>query len=144
MNRAAPSFGVAVIPKPVHDKDAIEQIIAAVAEEPTSGLVVIPDAFANANRKSFISLAAQHRLPAVYAYRFFAIDGGLVSYGHDPTDPFRQAAAYINRIIRGEHPGSLPIQQPTKIELFINLKTAKALGLTVPPTLLARADEVIE
>ena len=105
-------------------------------------MVAVPGAIVN--RKLIISLAAQHRLPAVYFQSIFARDGGLISYGPDPVALFRQAAGYVDRILRGEKPADLPVQAPTKYELAINLKTAKALGLTVPPSLLARADEVIE
>src|SRR5262249_37901704 len=111
---------------------------------PNSGLIVMPDAFTNVHRSEIVSLVARYRLPTVYVYRFFPELGGLVSYGNDPLDNFRRAAGYADRILRGEKPNNLPTQQPTKFELVINLKTAKALGLTVPPALLARADEVIE
>jgi putative tryptophan/tyrosine transport system substrate-binding protein len=105
---------------------------------------VLPDAFTVANRTSLIRLAAVARLPAIYSFRVFAIDGGLISYGIDSIDLYRRAASYVDRILKGAKPAELPVQQPTKYELVINLKTAKTLGLTVPPTLLARADEVIE
>jgi ABC-type uncharacterized transport system substrate-binding protein len=104
----------------------------------------MPDTFTSAHRAEITALAARHYLPAVYGYRFFAELGGLLSYGNDPVDDFRRAATYADRILKGEQPGELPVQAPVKFELVINLKTAKALGLEVPPTLLARADEVIE
>ena len=107
-------------------------------------MVVFPDSYTVTHRASIIRVAATRRLPAVYAYRFFALDGGLASYGLDLIDPYRLAASYVSRIVRGEKPGDLPVQQPTKFELVVNLRTAIALGLTIPPTLLARADEVIE
>ena len=104
----------------------------------------MPDSFTDANREEIVSLAARYHLPAVYAYRFFAERGGLLSYGADLSDNFRRAADYVDRVLKGEKPADLPVQAPTKFELVINLKTAKALGLTVPPTLLASADDVIE
>jgi len=105
---------------------------------------VLPDLFNATNRQSIIALAARHRLPAIYPFRYFVASGGLISYGTEVLDTYRQAASYVDRILKGERPSDLPIQQPTKYELVINLKTAKALGLTVPNTLLAAADEVIE
>ena len=122
----------------------IEPAVAAFAERPNGGLIVAPHPYTNARRGSIITLAARHRLPAIYGYRFFAAEGGLISYGPDQIDQWRGAAGYVDRILRGEKPGELPVQAPTKYELVINLKTAKALGLDLPPTLLARADEVIE
>jgi putative tryptophan/tyrosine transport system substrate-binding protein len=107
-------------------------------------LVVLPDSFTFANRGPLIAAAAHHRVPAIYALRGQALDGGLVSYGPDTVDLWRRSAAYVDRILRGANPAELPVQQPTKYELLINLRTAKALGLEIPPTLLARADEVIE
>ena len=141
---AAPSFAVEAIAPPVRDAPELESVVTAQAREPNGGLIVMPDSFSNAHRVEITSLAARYRLPAVYAYRFFAVLGGLLSYGPDLTDNFRRAATYADRILKGEKPADLPVQAPTKYELVINLKTAKALGLDVPPTLLARADEVIE
>ena len=112
--------------------------------EPNGGLIVMPDTFTTAHRAEITALAASHRLPAVYPFRFFTELGGPLSYGSDRHDNFRRAAIYADRILKGEKPSELPVQAPVKFELTINLKTAKALGLTVPPTLLARADEVIE
>jgi putative tryptophan/tyrosine transport system substrate-binding protein len=129
---------------PVNDLAEIEPKITAFAREPNGGLICPSDSFTSVHRKTIISLAASHRLPTIYAWREFAPDGGLVTYGIDRVDLYRRAAPYVDRILRGAHPGELPIQQPTKFEFVINLKTAKALGLDVPPTLLARADEVIE
>ena len=105
---------------------------------------MLPDIFTSTHRDLIIQLAARHRLPAIYSFRFFAASGGLISYGADPDEPFRQVPAYVNRILRGERPGDLPVQAPTKFELVVNLKTAKALGLTVPLTLQTAADQVIE
>ena len=122
----------------------IERALVAVSGEPKGGLIVEPDAFTTANRSLIISLAARHRLPAIYPYRYFAADGGLLSYGPDFNEPWRRAPSYVDKIIKGASPGDLPIQQPTKFELIINLKTAKALSLTIPPQLLDRADELIE
>jgi putative ABC transport system substrate-binding protein len=107
-------------------------------------VIVLPSLFMQAHRKTVIALAAKHRLPAIYPFRYFAADGGLISYGIDTLDQFRGAASYVDRILKGEKPADMPVQAPTKYELVINLATAKALGLDVPPSLLARADEVIE
>ena len=141
---AAPSFAMEVIIAPVHDTSELESVIAAQAREPNSGLFVMPDAFTITYRVEVTSLAARYRLPAVYAYRFFTELGGLLSYGEDLTDNFRRAATYADRILKGEKPSELPVQAPVKFELVINRKTAKALGLTIPSSLLATADEVIE
>jgi putative tryptophan/tyrosine transport system substrate-binding protein len=141
---AAPTFAVEAIATPVRDTSELEPVIAAQAREPNGGLIVMPDSFTDAHRVEITSLAARYRLPAVYPFRFFAEVGGLLSHGVDRTDNFRRAATYVDRILKGEKPAELPVQTPTKYELVINLKTAKALGLEVPPTLLARADEVIE
>jgi putative tryptophan/tyrosine transport system substrate-binding protein len=122
----------------------LERIIDVFAREPNGGLIVLPDVSTINYRDGVIGLAARHRLPAVFPERIFATSGGLLSYGSDVSDIFRRAAGYVDRILKGEKPADLPVQAPTKYELVINLKTAKALGLTVPPTLLARADEVIE
>jgi putative ABC transport system substrate-binding protein len=140
----APSFGVSLTATDVPDPAEIERAIEAFAGEPNGGLIVLPSPITTKYRELIIALAARHRLPAAYAFRFFVTSGGLVSYGADPYDQSRQAAAYVDRILKGEKPSDLPVQQPTKYELVINLKTAKALGLTVSPSLLARADEVIE
>jgi putative ABC transport system substrate-binding protein len=141
---AAPSFAVEAIAAPVRDTSELESVIAAQAREPNGGLIAMPDSFTDAHRVEITSLAARYRLPAVYPFRFFAEVGGLLSHGVDRTDNFRRAATYVDRILKGEKPADLPVQTPTKYELVINMKTAKALGLTVPQTLLARADEVIE
>ena len=140
----APSMGMELSPLDVRDAGEIERVIALFGRSSDRGLIVTGSALAAAHRKLIVALAARHRLPAVYPFRYFATSGGLISYGPDTTDPFRRAAGYVARILNGEKPGDLPVQAPTKYELVINLKTAKALGLEVPPTLLARADEVIE
>ena len=140
----APSLGMELRPIDVRDAGAIERAIAAFAQGSNGGLIVFGSPGATIHRDLIIALAAKHRLPAVYSTRYFAASGGLISYGPDFLDQHRRAAGYVDRILRGEKPADLPVQQPTKYELVINLKTAKALGIDVPPTLLARADEVIE
>jgi ABC-type uncharacterized transport system substrate-binding protein len=140
----APSFGVELSPVGAHAADEIERGITAFARGSNEGLIVTVSPSAAVHRERIITLAARHRLPAVYPYRYFVTNGGLVSYGTDSIDPYRRAAGYVDRILKGEKPADLPVQAPTKFELVINLKTAKALGLEVPPQLLARADEVIE
>jgi ABC-type uncharacterized transport system substrate-binding protein len=144
LEKAAPSIGLRAILAPVRDTAQIDDVGTVLGPEPGGGLVVLNDIFMVTNRKRIIALAARHRLPAVYPVRVYAADGGLMSYGGDTADMGRRAAGYIDRILKGERPAELPVQQPTKFELVINLKTAKALGIEVPPTLLARADEVIE
>jgi putative ABC transport system substrate-binding protein len=141
---AARSLKVAPIPAPVHTDVEIETAITALGREPGGGLVVISDGFTGVHRVPIISAAARNNVPAVYNLSVFARDGGLLSYGDDPVDNFRRAATYVDRILRGEKPGDLPVQFPTKFEMVLNLKTAKALGLTVPLTLQAIADEIIE
>jgi putative tryptophan/tyrosine transport system substrate-binding protein len=140
----APSLGVSVSIVDVQDSGGIEQATTAFASQPDGGLLVFPHPNTIASRGSIIALADRHRLPAIYPYRYFATDGGLISYGPDQIDQWRGAAGYIDRILKGEKPADLPVQAPTKYELVINLKTAKALGLTVPQALQATADEVIE
>ena len=140
----APSVGVEVSPVNVRDPGEIERAIAAFARSPNGGLVVTSSALAVRHRELIIALAARHKLPAVYYRRYFVASGGLVSYGYDLPDQYRRAAGYVDRILKGENPANLPVQAPTKYETVINLKTAKALGRDMPPTLLARADEVIE
>jgi putative ABC transport system substrate-binding protein len=140
----APSLRVEVNPVNMRDTGEIERTVAAFARSANGGLILTPSGLAVDHRDLIITLAAQHRLPAVYFQRAFVAAGGLISYGPDYVEQFRQAAGYIDRILKGEKPADLPVQAPTKYQLVINLKTAKALGLTVPPTLLARADEVIE
>jgi putative ABC transport system substrate-binding protein len=139
-----PFLGVEITPIDAREAGEIERGITELARSANGGLIVPASTPAIFHRKLIITLAARHRLPAIYPYRFFVTDGGLVSYGADSVDPFRRAAGYIDRILKGEKPGDLPVQAPTKFELVINLKVAKALSLDVPPTLLARADEVIE
>ena len=140
----APSVGVELIPVGVRDADEIERGITAFARAPNGGLIVTGSALASVYRDLIITLAARHKLPAVYFERHFVTAGGLISYGPNIIDQYRHAAGYVDRILKGEKPADLPVQAPTKYELVINLKTAKALGLDVPPTVLARADEVIE
>jgi putative tryptophan/tyrosine transport system substrate-binding protein len=141
---AATNFGVEMIAAPVRTVADVERTIGVIAAQPNGGLIVQPDSFTIDNRKPIIESAARHRVPTVYAYRSHTAEGGLVSYGPDPVDQFRQAAAYVDRILRGEKPMDLPVQQPLKYELVFNLKTAKALGLAIPETLLAAADEIIQ
>jgi ABC-type uncharacterized transport system substrate-binding protein len=141
---AARSLKVELVTAPVHSDVDIETAIMALGREPRGGFAVIPDVFMVAHRAPIISAAARNNVPAVYGVSYFARDGGLLSYGPDPVDIIRRAATYVDRILRGAKPGDLPVQLPTKFEMVLNLKTAKALGLDVPPTLLARADEVIE
>jgi putative ABC transport system substrate-binding protein len=140
----APSLGVEVIPVNVRDAGEIERAVAAFARSANGGLIVTGSALAVIHRDLIVTLAARHKLPAVYWDRAPVTGGGLISYGPDLHDQMRRAAGYVDRILKGEKPADLPVQTPTKYELVINLKTAKTLGLTIPPALLARADEVIE
>jgi putative tryptophan/tyrosine transport system substrate-binding protein len=140
----APSLGVELRPLGVRDAGEIERVVTAFARSSNGGLIVTGSSLATVHRELITTLAARYRLPAVYPQRSFVTVGGLISYGPDSIDPYRQAAGYVDRILKGEKPADLPVQAPTKYELVINLKTAKTLGLTVPETLLARADEVIE
>jgi putative ABC transport system substrate-binding protein len=144
LEKAARSLKVELIPAPVHDELEIETAIIALGREPGGGLVVMPDVFTNVHRAPIISAADQNKVPAVYWASFFARDGGLLSYGPDQVGPFRGAATYVDRILRGAKPGDLPVQFPTKFEMVVNLKAAKSLGLTVPQSILLSADEVIE
>jgi putative ABC transport system substrate-binding protein len=144
MQSVAPSFAVELSAVSVRDAGEIEQAIIAFAHSPAGGLVVTSSGLANVHRGLIIALAAQHNLPAVYPNRLFTVEGGLISYGADSVSPHQRAAAYVDRILKGEKPANLPVQSPTKYELLVNTKTAKALGLAIPPSLLARADEVIE
>src|SRR5450756_1146573 len=140
----APSVGVEVSPINVRDAGEIERAVTAFARSANGGLIVTASALSVVHRELIITLAARHKLPAVYFTRFFVTGGGLISYGADCIDQMRRAAGYVDRILKGEKTADLPVQAPTKYELVINLKTAKALGITVPPSVLARADEVIE
>jgi putative tryptophan/tyrosine transport system substrate-binding protein len=137
-------LGVRVIPAGVQTPAEIEQAFIEISQVPNGGVVVLPDTFTLLHRKLIISLAAEHRLPAVYPFRYFAEDGGLISYGIDLVDIWLRSAAYVDRILRGAKAADLPVQQPTKFDLVINLKTANTLGLTIAPMVLARADQVIE
>jgi len=141
---AAVSFAVEAIPAPVRDSSELDTVIAEQARAPNGGLVVMPDTFTDTHRVEITSLAARYRLPAVYPYRQFTAVGGLLSYGDDLIDNFRRAPTYVDRILKGEKPSELPVQAPVKFDLVINLKTAKALGLEIPSSLLGIADEVIE
>jgi putative ABC transport system substrate-binding protein len=141
---AAPSFGVVLSPFGMRDASEIERDITAFARDSNGGLIVLGNSLANVHHELIITLAASHRLPAVYSDRIFVTSGGLISYGPNRIDQFQRAAVYVDRILKGEKPSDLPVQAPTKYELFINLKTAKALGLVIPQAVLARADEVIE
>jgi putative ABC transport system substrate-binding protein len=140
----APSLRVEVSPVNVRDAGEIERAVAAFARSPNGGLIVTASPLPQLHRELIVTLAAQHKLPAIYFERFFVALGGLISYGPDQLDQYRRAAGYVDRILKGENPADLPVQAPTKYELVINLKTAKALGLEIPTTVLARADEVIE
>ena len=140
----APSFGVEVSPVDVRVKSDMERAIAAFARTPNGGLIITPDPAAIAHREVIIALASQYRLPAIYPFRYFAVEGGLISYGPNAIEQFRRAASYADRILKGEKPGNLPVQAPTKFELAISLKTAKALDVAVPQMLVSRADELIE
>ena len=144
MEPAGTSLGMTVTPAPVHDDVAIEEAIATLARESGGGLIILPDSFTEAHRDVIITAATRHRLPLIGATDVFPRAGGLMSYGFDVVDQYVQAASYIDRILKGASPADLPVQQPTKYSLVINLKTAKALGLTVPPRMLDLADEVIE
>jgi putative tryptophan/tyrosine transport system substrate-binding protein len=141
---AAGALGLSVSQATAHNAAEIERAIASAASRPDAALIVMPTPVFATNRELIARLTASHQLPALYPFRYYAAAGGLISYGMDAVDIFRRASQYVDRILKGENPGDLPIQAPTKFELVINLKTAKALGLTVPVTLLARADEVIE
>jgi putative tryptophan/tyrosine transport system substrate-binding protein len=140
----AAALGMETTAAPVRAVAEIERAISTIAAAPNGGLIVQPDGYTVTNRRRIIELAARYRVPAVYAYRFVAAEGGLASYGPDGVDLFRRSAAYVDRILKGEKPANLPVQQPIKYELVVNLKTAKSLGLTIPRILLAQADEVIE
>ena len=140
----APAFAVAVRTAPVKDDAEIEAVMAGLTGEQGAGLLVLPDTFTRLHRDAIVALAARFRLPAVYPFRYFAASGGLMSYGIEIEDLFRRSAGYVDRLLKGAKASELPVQNPTKFALVINLKTAKALGLTVPPSLLDRADEVIE
>jgi putative ABC transport system substrate-binding protein len=144
LEAAARSLKVVLTTAPVHSDVEVETAIIALGREPGSGLVVMPDAFTSARREPIILAAARNNVPAVYWDSDFARDGGLLSYGVDQVDTFRRAASYVDRILRGEKPGDLPVQLPTKFEMVVNRKTATALGLAVPLSILLRADEVIE
>jgi ABC-type uncharacterized transport system substrate-binding protein len=141
---AASSFGVELSPIVARDGGEIERAVTAFARSPNGGLIVLGTSFGAASGDLMVMLAARHRLPAVYPFRYFVTGGGLISYGPNSHDHYRRAAAYVDRILKGEKPSDLPVQHPTKYELVINLKTAKALGLDLPASVLARADEVIE
>ena len=144
LEAAAPAVGVALIRAIVRDPPAIEGTIAALAGDRGNGLVVIPDSFTAVHRLMVHQAAARHRVPTIYPIRYHAVEGGLLSYGPDFNDQHRRAASYVDRILKGERPADLPVQTPTKFEFVVNLKTAKALSITIPDFLLARADEVIE
>jgi putative ABC transport system substrate-binding protein len=141
---SASSAGVELSVVDPTDTSGIERALAAFAREPNGGVILTASTSTAVHRNSIISLANKYRLPAVYAFRYFVVDGGLASYGPDTIDGYKRAAAYVDRILKGEKPADLPVQAPTKYELVINLRTAKAIGLNLPPALLARADEVIE
>ena len=141
---AAPAVAIKPIATPVRRVEDIHGALQELARDPEIGLIIAADIFTTNNRDLIVSLAGRHHLPAIYPFRYFVTAGGLLSYGIDSTDLFRRSASYVDLILKGAKPADLPVQQPTKFELVINLKTAKELGLIVPPTLLATADEVIE
>jgi putative tryptophan/tyrosine transport system substrate-binding protein len=141
---AAPKVGIQLRPAGVTNAADIKRDIIAFSRKPNGAIVVIPAPVTVVHRDTIITMAAQHRLPALYPYRFYALSGGLVSYGNDLAESYRRAASYVDRILKGAKPADLPVELPTKFELVINLKTAKALGIRMPPTLLATADEVLE
>jgi putative tryptophan/tyrosine transport system substrate-binding protein len=140
----APSFGVQTTSIPANDSAEIDRAIEAFSREPNGGLIVLSGPTGTTRRKQIFDLAARHRLPAIYPYRFFVTDGGLMSYGPDIDEQYRRAASYVDRILKGEKPADLPVQAPTKFDLVINLKTAKTIGLTIPEAFLLRADELIQ
>ncbi len=144
LKKAAPSFGIDVIAAPVRGVSELESVIAAEARQPHGGLIAVQDPFLTVHRSEVTSLAAHYRIPAIYPYRYFPEVGGLLSYGTAPQDQYRLAATYVDKILRGAKPSELPVQRPAKFEMVINLKTANALGLTIPPSLFALADEMIE
>jgi putative tryptophan/tyrosine transport system substrate-binding protein len=141
---AAAGFSIQTVAAPINDSEELEPIMSALGSEQGNGMMFTPDIFTATHRNQIIALAARYQLPAIYPYRFFVTDGGLISYGTNPIEQFAQSAGYVDRILRGAKPGELPIQAPVKFELIINLKTAKALGLTIPSGVLSIADEVIE
>jgi putative ABC transport system substrate-binding protein len=140
----APALGVELTPIGIRDAGEVERAVTTFARGSTDGMIVTPSTLALAHRELIAAVAARHKLPAVYGWRYMVTAGGLLSYGSNTVDPFRRAAGYVDRILKGEKPADLPVQAPTKHELLINLKTARAIGIEIPPTLLARADEVIE
>jgi putative ABC transport system substrate-binding protein len=140
----APSFGIEAFDSSARSTAELERAVAVFAGQSNAGLIVFPDPHFIFQRRLIVGLAAKHLIPTVYPFSQFVVDGGLLSYGINPVEQFRQAAFYVDRILKGEKPANLPVQAPTKFEMTINLKTAKELGIAVPPTLLARADEVIE
>jgi putative ABC transport system substrate-binding protein len=140
----APSFGVEALECNARNADEIARVLGSVASRPNIGLIVMPDPILTASGRLIIDWAATNRIPAIYPFRSLVAEGGLITYGVDVADQVRRAAFYIDRILKGEKPADMPVQAPTKFELVINLRTAKALGLSVPPTLLTSADEVIE
>jgi putative ABC transport system substrate-binding protein len=144
LEAAAPSANVTFSKAGVEDGAALARAVEAMASKPGGGLLIMPDAFTMSHRTEIVVLAERHRVPAIYPYRVFAASGGLISYGMDRSGVYRDAAAYADRILRGQKPGDLPVQAPSKLELVINLKTAKTLALDVPAILQQRADEVIE
>jgi putative ABC transport system substrate-binding protein len=144
ISAAAKSVGVEAVPTPIGTVSDIEKGLASFADAPNGALIVTPDATTTSYRQAIFAAAAAHRLPAIYSFGAFAEEGGLISYGVDITQVFRQAALYVDRILRGTRPADLPVQAPTKFELVVNAKAAKAIGLSIPPTLLATADKVIE